>query len=64
MRDGGEWEVTDQERIERLNPDRDAVWRAVASGLKTQTINTPLVDQITNAVMDLLAQSSAEGGGE
>jgi hypothetical protein len=46
----------------RLNPDRDVVWKAVASGLKIQTMNTPLVDQITNAVMDLFkAQSSAAG---
>jgi hypothetical protein len=46
----------------RLNPDRDVVWKAVASGLKIQTMNTPLVDQITDAVMDLFkAQSSAAG---
>jgi hypothetical protein len=46
----------------RLNPDRDVVWRAVAAGINTTTMNKPRVDQITDAVMDLFkAQSSAAG---
>jgi hypothetical protein len=44
-----------------LNPDREAIWRAVAAGINTTTMNKPRVDQITDAVMDLFAQSSAEG---
>jgi hypothetical protein len=45
----------------RLNPDREAVWRAVAAGINTTTMNKPRVDQITDAVMDLFAQSSVAG---
>jgi hypothetical protein len=45
----------------RLNPDRDVVWRAVAAGINTTTMNKPRVDQITDAVMDLFAQSSVAG---
>jgi hypothetical protein len=45
----------------RLNPDREAIWRAVAAGINTTTMNKPRVDQITDAVMDLFAQSSVAG---